>query len=348
MDSCSNSVAITQGIMEAISTNENYSNTLNQLDRQICYDEAANVSATETSSSITEQLRSRRMSRDCDSNRNAWLFDLFLDLWYFFIDLLSSFELFVWDLVILRTAFTNVSSIYTTLQNITDTSFIIKSISGTDHKLNKYELKNGFRLRINTHEDNSSAGRHVQILEYINENQYSVNPSHSSYESKSNNGMINGIVDVDRDNGRGCILELDNFLDLWKIQSWSQCKQDRMGSWLMMCQNPCAIMEPLPGRKFINYHFVFDVKIDLTQEACLVDGGHLNKDVPRHVPYSSVVSKESKRIVFLLATLNNSSLLSGGIFECQTKREVFCKNNWWLIIWTHSSEKMIQIVWVLT
>ena len=71
MDSRSNETAITQVIKEAMSTNKNYSNTSNQLDRQIRFDEAANVSATETSSSITEQLRSRRRSRDPDSNSNA-------------------------------------------------------------------------------------------------------------------------------------------------------------------------------------------------------------------------------------------------------------------------------------
>ena len=44
--------------------------------------------------------------------------------------------------------------------------------------------------------------------------------------------------------------------------------------------------KPQPGRKLINYHFVFDIKMDLTQKARLVAGGHLNKDVPRHVTYS--------------------------------------------------------------
>ena len=70
---------------------------------------------------------------------------------------------------------------------------------------------------------------------------------------------------------------------------------------------------PLPGSKAINYHFIFDVKMNLTCKARLVAGGHLNHNVPRHITYSSVVSKESVRIVFMLAALNNLDLLSGDV-----------------------------------
>jgi hypothetical protein len=63
----------------------------------------------------------------------------------------------------------------------------------------------------------------------------------------------------------------------------------------------------------IPYHIVFDVKMDLTRKARLVAGGHRNKDVPSHLTYSSVASRDSVRIMFLVAALNNLDILSTDI-----------------------------------
>ena len=64
--------------------------------------------------------------------------------------------------------------------------------------------------------------------------------------------------------------------------------------------------EQLPiGSKHIPIHWVFDVKIDLTRKARLVAGGHRNKHVPKYMTYASVVSRESVRLCFLIAALNN-------------------------------------------
>ena len=71
--------------------------------------------------------------------------------------------------------------------------------------------------------------------------------------------------------------------------------------------------KPLVGSKLINYHIIFDVNMDLTRKARLVAGGHLNKEVPRHIMYLSVVSKESVRLCFLLAALNGLDVLSSDI-----------------------------------
>ena len=71
--------------------------------------------------------------------------------------------------------------------------------------------------------------------------------------------------------------------------------------------------EPLPGSKMINYHFIFDIKHDMTRKARLVAGGHLNKHVPSFLTYSSVVSKETVRLCFMLASLNNLNVLIGDI-----------------------------------
>ena len=64
------------------------------------------------------------------------------------------------------------------------------------------------------------------------------------------------------------------------------------------------------GSKEIPYHIIFDVKFDLTRKARLVAGGHRNKEVPAHLTYSSVASRESVRLAFMLAGLNSLKLMS--------------------------------------
>ena len=73
--------------------------------------------------------------------------------------------------------------------------------------------------------------------------------------------------------------------------------------------------ETIPaGSKKIQYHFVFDVKFDLTRKARCVAGGHLNKrNVPTYAKYSSVASRDSVRICFLAAALNDLDILAADI-----------------------------------
>lgn len=58
------------------------------------------------------------------------------------------------------------------------------------------------------------------------------------------------------------------------------------------------------AHKLIKVHMVFDIKMDFTRKARLVADGHLT-DTPSSVTYSSVVSRESVRIAFLIAALND-------------------------------------------
>ena len=58
------------------------------------------------------------------------------------------------------------------------------------------------------------------------------------------------------------------------------------------------------GFKSIQCHIVYDVKFDLTRKARYVGGGHRTK-VPASMTYSSVVSRDSVRIMFLIAALND-------------------------------------------
>ena len=59
-----------------------------------------------------------------------------------------------------------------------------------------------------------------------------------------------------------------------------------------------------PTYQEITCHLIFEVKFDLRRKARYVAGGHLT-ETPTHMTYSSVVSRESVCIAFLVAALNN-------------------------------------------
>ena len=69
----------------------------------------------------------------------------------------------------------------------------------------------------------------------------------------------------------------------------------------------------LVGWKEITYHIIFDVKFDLRRKARLVASGHRNKDIPSHVTYSSVASRNSVRKAFLIAAANDLDVVAYNI-----------------------------------
>ena len=83
---------------------------------------------------------------------------------------------------------------------------------------------------------------------------------------------------------------------------------------------------PPVGFKEITCHLVFDLKLDMTRKARYAAGGHLTQ-VPTHMTYSSVVSRETVRIGLLMAVLNGLELLAGDIqnafLEAPTKEKIF-------------------------
>ena len=81
-------------------------------------------------------------------------------------------------------------------------------------------------------------------------------------------------------------LDRTNQNDLWKVVIGKELSKVRPAFKL----NEDGKSIPI-GYKKINYHFVFDVKMDLTCKAHLVAGGHVNPYVPKHTSYSSVVSR---------------------------------------------------------
>jgi hypothetical protein len=65
---------------------------------------------------------------------------------------------------------------------------------------------------------------------------------------------------------------------------------------------------PNPGYKQIRCHIIFDVKVDMTRKARFVAGGHMNHP-PQELTYSTVASRDSIRILLLVAALNELSVL---------------------------------------
>jgi hypothetical protein len=66
------------------------------------------------------------------------------------------------------------------------------------------------------------------------------------------------------------------------------------------------------AHKEIPCHIIFDIKMDFTRKARFVAGGH-KTDPPLSHTYSSVVSRDSVRIGFLMAALNGLDILAADI-----------------------------------
>ena len=59
-----------------------------------------------------------------------------------------------------------------------------------------------------------------------------------------------------------------------------------------------------PTYQKITCHLIFDVKFDLRKKTRYLAGGHLTS-IPSSMTYSSIVSRESVRIAFLIAALKD-------------------------------------------
>jgi len=70
----------------------------------------------------------------------------------------------------------------------------------------------------------------------------------------------------------------------------------------------------LQGYQEIKCHMIFDIKMDgeFTRKARLVAGGHTT-ETPASSTYSSVVSRESVRVAFLLASLNDLDVFAADV-----------------------------------
>ena len=76
----------------------------------------------------------------------------------------------------------------------------------------------------------------------------------------------------------------------------------------------------------IRCHVIFHVKIDFTREARFVAGGHTT-DTPGLITYSSVVSRNSVQLAFLIAGLNDLDILAGD--ETNAYLNASCREKIW-------------------
>ena len=84
--------------------------------------------------------------------------------------------------------------------------------------------------------------------------------------------------------------------------------------------------QPPVGYTEITCHVIFDVKMNLTRKARYVARGHLT-DPPSSLTYASVVSRETGKIAFLIAALNDPKILAGYIqnayLNVYTKEKIY-------------------------
>jgi hypothetical protein len=84
----------------------------------------------------------------------------------------------------------------------------------------------------------------------------------------------------------------------------------------------------------VRCHWVFDIKMaTLQRKARLVANGN-ETDAPKDITYSSVVSRDSVRLFFLLAALNDVEVLSCDIqnayLMAQTKEKLYGQE--WMLL----------------
>jgi hypothetical protein len=81
-----------------------------------------------------------------------------------------------------------------------------------------------------------------------------------------------------------------------------------------------------PGFRKINWHMVFDVKLDLVRKAWFVAGGH-QTDPPKESVYSSIISRDSVHLAFTIAELNDLEILSADVqnayLNMPTKEKIY-------------------------
>lgn len=84
----------------------------------------------------------------------------------------------------------------------------------------------------------------------------------------------------------------------------------------------------LVGYQEIKCHMIFDVKMDLTRKARFVAGGHMT-ETPSSLTYASVVSRDSVRLAFLIAALNNIDVMSCDIGNAYLNAP--CREKIWFV-----------------
>jgi hypothetical protein len=89
---------------------------------------------------------------------------------------------------------------------------------------------------------------------------------------------------------------------------------------------------------------VFDVKMDLTRKARMVAGGHTT-ETPASLTYSSVVSRDSVRIAFLYAALNDLDVMSCDVSNAYLNAP--CREKIWFVAGPEFGSRQGQVIKVV-
>jgi hypothetical protein len=95
------------------------------------------------------------------------------------------------------------------------------------------------------------------------------------------------------------------------------------------------------GFQEIDCHMVFDVKMDLTRKARFVAGGHTT-ETHASLTYSSVVSRDSVRIAFLTAALNDVNVMTCDIGNAYLNAP--CRERIWFVAGPEFGSRQGQVV----
>ena len=102
---------------------------------------------------------------------------------------------------------------------------------------------------------------------------------------------------------------------------WAKANDKEMSN-VMVAFKPLDLgASPLDDYKEIPLRMIFDVKMDFTRKARLVAGGHLT-DPLEALTYSSVVSRDSIRLAFMLAKLKGLDMIMTDIGNAYLNAEV--------------------------
>ena len=89
---------------------------------------------------------------------------------------------------------------------------------------------------------------------------------------------------------------------------------------------------------------IFDVQMDLTQKARLVAGGHLIEP-PASITFSSVVSRDSVRLAFLIAALNDLEVTACDVGNAYLNAS--CRKRIWFVAGPESGSQHGTVIKVV-
>lgn len=98
------------------------------------------------------------------------------------------------------------------------------------------------------------------------------------------------------------------------------------------------------GYQEIKCHIIFDIKMDLTRKARMVAGGHMT-ETPTSLTYSSVVSRDSVRVAFLYAALNDLDVMSCDVSNAYLNAP--CREKIWFVAGPEFGSRQGQVVKVV-